>query len=123
MAIINLPSRDPTRSAVVSVTDALAEARRELASQWMALGPDDAQRHYADRLATPIRVLTADQTSVHGSPVIIVPPPWPFCVLPEVWDAFSRKSRGKSYRALIVDRLCPSVSPLRKHGTRFQYVA
>jgi predicted O-linked N-acetylglucosamine transferase (SPINDLY family) len=50
MAVVNLPSRDPTRSAVASVTDALAAARRELATQWIALGPADVQRHYADRL-------------------------------------------------------------------------
>jgi predicted O-linked N-acetylglucosamine transferase (SPINDLY family) len=50
MVVIDLPSRDPTRAAVVRVTDAVAAARRELAAQWMALGAADVQRHYADRL-------------------------------------------------------------------------
>jgi predicted O-linked N-acetylglucosamine transferase (SPINDLY family) len=58
MAVINPPSRDPTRSAVVGVTDAVAAARRELATQWMGLRPADVQRHYADRLGDLHRLIS-----------------------------------------------------------------
>jgi predicted O-linked N-acetylglucosamine transferase (SPINDLY family) len=50
LAVIILPSSDPTWSSVTSVTSALAAARRDLATQWMELNPADVQRHYAGRL-------------------------------------------------------------------------
>jgi len=51
LGLIELPSADsPSASAVAKVMESLAATRRELATQWASLPPDDVQRHYADRL-------------------------------------------------------------------------
>jgi predicted O-linked N-acetylglucosamine transferase (SPINDLY family) len=56
--VIDLPSvGSPSHAALSKVTDSLAAARRELATQWIALPPADVQHHYADRLGQIHRLI------------------------------------------------------------------
>lgn len=58
LGLIDIPFFDShSGSPLTKVTHSLAGARRELASQWLALPPGDVERHYADRLGRIHRLI------------------------------------------------------------------